>query len=731
MVVLLGVSVYGISKLQMVYDFEAFFPKGDPDLEFYQTYRGEFGPDDNQLFIGLQISNGVFRQEVLLQLEALTNRLDSVAGIKQVVALNRVKSVIKSPFGLTQLQVLHIDEPERYQADSVKIMQDERLVGRLVSSDAKVLVVILQMQDSISQAQANELNVILPSILEQYFPGSWHLAGKATIQAEYVRVQQQEVVFFTVLSGLLVLVMLWFIYRRPLPIIVALGTVMLALVYFMGLLGLLGISLDLMSALFPILMLIVGLSDVIHLLARYQQCLMQGDSRQQALTLTIKDIGLAVLLTSATTSIGFLSLATSRIGPVQQFGYTAAIGVMMAYATAILVVPTLLMMIKPNLMVAHNPLTSIDRLAQWFYRKAKDNEGLVLKTTGLLLVLGLGGLWLVNAEARLQNDLPRREKLKTDFMFFEDNLGGFRSFEVALLPQNGLDIHHPKVLLAIDSLEQYLASRGEVRAISSPVTLYKSLHRAYNVDRVAFYRLPSDTTTFKKYEKLIADNPTDLSKAIIGRDGKIGRLSGRTNDVGSDSTTVVYDNLRAWAAQNISPEILKVRITGSALLYDNNNIYLVGGLLQGIGIAFVSISLIMALLFRSLRMVVISFVPNVLPLLLTAAFMGYLGIALDAPTTIIFTIAFGIAVDDTIHFLSCYRVELVNGLGKEQAIERSYRLAGKAMILTTIVLFFGFMVLLGSQMLLTMKVGMLVSITLVTALIGDLLLLPVLLRRFG
>jgi len=595
LVLLLALSLYGISKLQMVYDFEAFFPKGDPDLEFYNEYKSDFGPDDSNLYIAIHQPQGIFNPTFLQRFDSLTKVLDSLPYVEQVMAINRVKNPIKTPFGFSQRQVLHVDEPSLYPADSIRIMEDERLLIQMVSEDAKTLVIVLTMQNPLEQEEANKVTAQLKPLLEDFFPGQWYFAGKAVIQAEYVRIQVQEVIFFTIMSGLLVLVMLWYIYRRPWPIVLALGTVMMALFYFLGILGWLGIPLDLMSALFPILMLIVGLSDVIHILARYQECLREGNNQQAAFKHTVKDIGLAVLLTSVTTAIGFLSLSTSSISPVQMFGYTAALGVMVAYATAIVVVPTCIMWLKPASMQPKRPSREVDSIVAWSYRFSRDHENLILKATGILFVVGVIGLSLINTEARLQNDLPRREKLKTDFMFFEENLGGFRSFEVALLPQGNKTIHHPEVLQAIDDLEKYLRNRDEVHAILSPIVLYKSLHRAHHADRVAYYTMPDDSATLSKYKKLLTNNTNNISRVLIGQDAKVGRLAGRVNDVGSDSISIVYDDLRSWVAANISAEVMKIRITGSALLYDNNNKYLISGLLKGISLAFGIISLIMVI----------------------------------------------------------------------------------------------------------------------------------------
>ncbi len=202
-------------------------------------------------------------------------------------------------------------------------------------------------------------------------------------------------------------------------------------------------------------------------------------------------------------------------------------------------------------------------------------------------------------------------------------------------------------------------------------------------------------------------------------------------DVGSIESKIIYDDLREWVNENISPELLEVKFTSTSLLFDQNNRSLLSGMFQGLGLAFFIVSIIMVILFRNFKMVLISLLPNTLPLILTAAIMGFTNVPLDAPATIIFAIAFGIAVDDTIHFLSRYKLELVKGKTKEEAIALSVEQTGKALTLTTAILFVGFISLALSDNTATFKVGYLISITLITALVADLYLLPVFLRMFG
>ena len=200
------------------------------------------------------------------------------------------------------------------------------------------------------------------------------------------------------------------------------------------------------------------------------------------------------------------------------------------------------------------------------------------------------------------------------------------------------------------------------------------------------------------------------------------------SDVGSDFADSIHAEILGWISANIDSSLLKCRITGTAFLYDSANHYLVKSLFGGLTIAFVLISLLMALLFRNWKMVIISLIPNVLPIIVTAGIMGFSGIVLDAPTAVIFVIAFGIAVDDTIHFLSKFRFERSRGTELEESIRKATTETGKAIFLTSVILIFGFALLMTSAYVPTFRVGLLISITLLVAVVTDLLLLPLLLR---
>lgn len=724
---ILLLSVGFASRIGFVYDFESFFPIGDPDLEYYMEYKKIFEPDDLQYFIALHDSTGALKLETLLKVEALTAELKELPEITDVSSITNLKYPLKTPFGFTTIPAVHLDNTKKLEKDLEKIVKDPLALERVVSADGKTLIITLKYIPDLTQMESAALNETIQNTVDKLGMEA-HYAARINIQTEFIKTQIWEVMAYTVVSGLIVLLALWWMFRRVWTVVLSLATVLVAFVFFLGLLGALGVKLDVLSALFPILLLIVGLSDVIHMMSGYSDEITAGRTKEQAIQNMFRSIGMAVLLTSVTTAIGFLSLYTSRIMPVRQFGITAAGGVMMAFAVAVIALPALLMAFKKDQVLPKQHVGIwLDKLLAKAYQLTKSRSKAILVISLLVTIGSIYGISQLGISARIQNDLPKGEKVTSDFYFFENNLGGFRPFEMALIPGEGRSITDPEVIRAIDSIETYMANTNRFSAVNSPVDVYQAGNRAFHANKLDHHKLPDNDKMFDRLWSLVSERRGG-NNPLMNTDHNLGRLFAYMKDVGSDSAQVIFSDIYTWTEQNIDPYLLTIRITGTGLLFDNNNKYLIDSLLYGMLIAFGMIGLIMTLLFRKLKMVIISLIPNILPLMTTAAMLTLLGIDLDAPTSIIFTIAFGIAVDDTIHMLSRFRLELQKGYSTEQAIENTFKIAGKAIAITTLVLLAGFLVLTTSQLLLTTKVGLLVSLTLVTALLGDLFLLPVLLR---
>ena len=650
---------------------------------------------------------------------------------QSAVSITNFFNLVKTPFGLTKTPAIHLGAPDRYAADSTKIMNDERLAGKLVSLDATTANVVFKFSHGISQVQTEAVVDSLEGLLARFHFRENHTAGKAVLQVSFVRKQTEEIRFYTVLSALLVGLVVLAVFRKPAVVVVALVSVFVATILFFGILGCTQVRLDFMASLFPILMLIVGMSDVVHILSKYRDELMKERPKTEALKTTVKEIGLATFLTSLTTAIGFMALITSRMSPIRDFGILAAGGVFLAYFTVILFTTVLLLFCKPDWIIRKkNTQFTGSSYLEKLYHATRFNGVKIVWIFLAVFALSLVGISQISMNARVKNDVPRDEKIWADFEFFEEKFRGFRPLEIALLPKGNWLLDDFEVLKEIEKLENFIRSETPVNGLFSPTMLYKTLHQSHNDGLPKFYKLPLEKQQLQKEKKLLKKLPDHKINAMMSEDKKLGKIAARMSDAGSDYADSIHAEITTWVGANIDSSVLKCRITGTAFLYDSANRYLVKSLFGGLTLAFVAISLLMALLFRDWRMTLISLIPNVFPLFVAAGIMGFSGMVLDAPASIVFVIAFGIAVDDTIHFLSKYRFERSIGTKNEEAIRRATTETGKAIVLTSVILFFGFALLMSSAYIPTFRVGLLISITLLVAVVTDLFLLPVLLRRF-
>jgi hypothetical protein len=727
--VLGGLAAWSASQLTFSFDFEQFFPSGDPDLEFYLEFREKFEGDDNFLLVALPTEGRFFEAGYLNRLHALTEQCQKLPHVELVSSPSNYRYALLSPFGPIDYPAIHLDEPARWAADSTRLSSDQRVAGQLFSRDFGAAVIAMKTVDRIDLEQSDALMAALNPLLETSGFETYHLLGRANFQSVLVEQQKREFIFSTVVSAFLVFVVFLLAFRKLWSVFIGLFSVLLSMILFLGVLGLIGRPLDFMAMLYPVLMIIVGVSDVVHINAKFVQELRNGRSAAEAMRITRREIGLATFLTSLTTAIGFITLITSKVPPVRSFGWAAAIGVMVAYLTVILFTTAALSLVPENKIYYNsskkNNLEA--RLGAFYHWVARHHRG-IGPGLAILTMICAFGISRISTDVTIYAGLPRGYKITEDFQFFEQQLAGFRPLEIAVIAAPGHSLDELAVLQEMDRFEQHLATYPELGSPTSILTLYKSINRASNGDRASAYQLARDERTLKKQQRLLARMPDNSSRALVSEDGRYARISTTMLDIGTDSIRRISESIDAYARAEIDSNLVRFQQTGTGILFDKNNQYLRESLVSGLGIAFLVIGGVMGLLFRDWKMILVSLVPNVLPLLIGAAFLGFFSIALDASTAIIFSIAFGIAVDDTIHMLSKYKLERSRGTPIEAALQRMFQETGRAVVLTSVILFFGFSILLFSATPGTNYVGIMIAVTLFTALFSDLLLLPWLVR---
>lgn len=726
-------AVYLVFNLKFGFDFSKFFPQDDPDLAFFEEFVQEFEADDNFLLIAVEAPEGktVFDTAFLNQFHKYTLDLQALPLTGSVLGLTKIRFPLKTPFGLTTTPALHRNDPVRLLRDSARIMNDERFVYNLISPDATTLAMVARTTEDMTLGASDSLmtSVKRVTLKSGFSESETHFLGRGYFQSELVQMQKREIMVSTVVAGLLVTMILFFIYRRWRGVLIAMVSIGLGLLLFFGVLSLLGRELNAMAALYPVLMVIVGTSDVIHLMTKYVDELRFGKSQQDALRITLKEIGLATFLTSATTAIGFATLLTSRVQPIQDFGINAGIGVLVAYITVITFTMALLTLFTQDQIMQTEG--TVERWDSWLLRLnnwVRHNTRKIAWGSAVSVVICLVGISMVNTNYSIIGNMPRGAKITSDFMFFEKKFTGFRPFELAIFVQPGYTASDFEVLREMDKVEGAMRAEPSLRAITSQTALVKSVNQAMTGGTAADYRLPADTAAFAKIAPLLARAPASATAVLVNRSGDKARITSRALDIGSDSIRRVADRVTAFAKTNVDSSIIKIQETGTGLLLDKNSVYVRESLLWGLGGAVLLISILMAFLFRDWKMLFVALVPNMIPLLLAGALLGFLGIDLEAGISIVFAVIFGIAVDDSIHFLAKYRLVRGRGVDQEESIAITFRESGKAIILTSIILFFGFLVLLFSVHPPSVAVGLLISVTLASAVLADLLIIPVLLR---
>lgn len=724
-----AISAYQIPQLKFSFSFEQFFPKGDDDLDFFRAFIEEFETDDNFLLVAVKNSEGVFEQQFLEQFHDFTLSSSKLPYIVESQSITKFSYPLKTPFAITSIPAIHIKEPAKYEQDKERLLQDQRFVNNFISADAQTLTVFLKTENALSFGAADSLLNALDELVAQYDFEASHYLGRAYFQRELVQLQKREVILSAVVSFFLVTLIMYLIFRRPWGIIVALVSIALGLLLFLGFMGVFGRELNAMSALYPIIMIMVGTSDVIHIMTKYISEVRKGNERREAALVTIKEIGLATLLTSITTAIGFASLLSSRIVPIQELGINSAIGVMIAYVTVIGFTAIILTRFDADdLMKVQGEHSFWERLMDRTNQFTKRFPGRIAIGSVLVLGICLLGISMITTNFDIAGNLPKRAKITEDFKFFEENLTGFRPLEFAVFPQGGRSVHDFEVIKEIDKIEQRLAETEGIRAINSVSTIYKSINQMFNANRVEAYKIPDSERRFNQYKGFLSNIPTMQMNVLVNKDATKARISSRIFDIGADNVKTEVDKITAWTNTNVDTSIIKLQQTGTSLIIDKNAEYIRRDLLVGLGLAILIVSALMALLFKNWKMLIISLIPNVFPLLMAGALLGYFGIPLEAGISIVFAAIFGIAVDDTIHFLSKYKLASDKGYDTEKAISITFLETGKAIVLTTIILFFGFLIMLFSQNPASFTVGMLISVTLFGALISDSLIIPVLIR---
>lgn len=724
---------YNLKNIRLDYDFEKFFPMADPETEYFFDYREKFTSDNDFVLVAIPNNKGIFDKDFLRRVDLFTRVTDSLPYVDVSTSITTQEEVFLFTGGGSATKK-YIDfndfEPVR---DSLRIYKNKELINSFVADDAKSVCVFIKHEDYLAKKKSDSLLMQINALIKVLDLKDVKIGGRIRGQKYYIDKMTVEMSLFVSLGALLVVVFLFIAFRSIWGILVPQIVILGSLIWLVGGMSSLDQPINIILVTIPSIMFVVSMSDVIHLVSRYLDSLRDGKNKFDAIMQAVNEVGLATLLTSITTAIGFFSLYFVRVEPIQRFGVVIGIGVLIAFVLTFALLPVSFYLFPDPKYIHQSKKDHFWKkyLEKWFVWITQRRK-VVLAVWGAVVLICMAGSYFLKTDNLIMDDLDSSEPIQKDFRYLGEHYGGIRPFELAVtLKDTNASVWDIAVLNKLDSIEEYLENVYGTRIRVSLVKALKVLNRASHVGDTAYYKIPQSSRQIRKLRRPIRmAQQGEFYRTLVDSTGNLVRLSGAMDDIGNLATRAKNDSLRAFVEKHGFDKVFEFQITGTAHLLDKNMRYLASSLIQGLSVSVLIVALIIGLIYRSLPILVISIITNLIPLIFVAGLMGYMGIYLKTSTAIVFTIAFGIAVDDTIHYLGKFKYELMKGKGKLYALKRSYLTTGKAMILTTLILCGGFLLLILSSFQGTFYMGLMLCLTLLVALIADITLLPVLLLIF-
>ena len=732
LVLVVGISVlfaFKIKSLNFNYDFEAFFPNEDNELETYNKHRDRFEWDNEFVLLGIENKKGIFKKDFLTKIEHLSNDLKLINDVDRIVSPTNLKNVSFSGLAPVEKRLIHVEDETLYKDDSASIYSSPELIGSFFPNDAKSISIFIKTKEGLSKKKSDSLAKNIEAAFSKYKFDEVHFVGRIVAQDVYLKNLENEFKYFLSISFFLVVVFLWFSFKSLYGIIVPITIVIISIFWTLGIMALLGQSLDIMTVMLPTMIFIAGMSDVVHFFSKYFEELSKGTEKSKIFPLIIKEVGFPTFLTLITTVVGFLSLLFSSIIPIRDFGIFTSVGIIIAFVLTYTLLPALLFLFTPKKLVvvhSHNNKTYnvMRTVLFWIFR----NQKTIIVTTCVLIALSIVGVYKIKVNNILLEDLSDRIKIKQDFMFFDKHYSGVRPLELAIEIKNkNKTVWDYDIMQQLNAVDDFIKKEYKAGFVYSPAMICNGINKSLNDEASGALSFPNKED-YADIKKQIVENKKNKDiKRVISIDGKHARISAKINDIGSIVVNEHNKKFQEFIKSNINTNDIGIKITGAAHLVDRNNEYMVSNMTQGFLFSIIVIALLTYLLHRSWRMVLVFILPNFIPLLIIAGIMGFAGIELKAATSLVFSIAFGVATDDTIHFISRLKIELGYGKSLIYAFKRTYFETGKPIVLTTFILMGGFISLMISDFQSTFYFGFLICITIVIAVIADFFLLPVLL----
>ena len=786
---------YHASRVQLSYDSSRTIPRDNPKNLAYQAFRQKFGEDGNLLVIGVQ-TDKLFQQAVFNDYISLVDQLKKTPGVDDVLGLSSAVNLVRDEKDSSQkLRTVvifpgHVLSQAAIDSGKAIFLGLPFYRGLLYNPDTHAWLTAIHVNKDVMNTSRRMVVVgaITRAVADfgQREGIEIHYSGLPLIRTNMAIKISHETTWFLLGSVLIYIVILLLFFRSFSTMLLSTAVVIIGVVFSLGTMDLLGYKITLLNALTPSLVVVIGIPNCIYFLNKYHTAYRDTGDKRRALVEMIRRMGIVTLFCNISAAIGFGVFALTRSEILNEFGVVAGVNIMLLFFISFILIPTVLSYLpapKPQHMrYLENRwlLAVLTRLGVW----ARDHRRPVYAVTAIVLLVAVAGMFRLKSEGFIVDDLPKNDPIYRDLKFFEKNFRGVMPLEIVIdtRRKNGLRLNMLKTLNNIDQLSQYIDSQPEMARPLSIVEGLKFVRQAYYSGDSANYGMPSDfdlpfLLPYLKQSGAGAQagpvNPgsgrngtegggtgssgedgagnakksslAQLLRSFVDSNQQRIRISVNMADVGSRRLPLILDSLQKRSAEIFDSSRYAVEFTGSSVTTLEGSRFIISGLKDSIEWAFVLIAACMLFLFRSLRILLCSLIPNIIPLIITAGIMGWVGVRLKPSTVIIFSIALGIAIDITIRFLVNYKQE-ASGPGKQlagdggktqgdrgpavspdQAVIETIHKTGISILYTSLVLIAGFVIFCFSSFGGIQALGWLTSLTLVTATVTNLVFLPALL----
>ena len=762
LILLLAITVvmgYYANKVKLSYEFSKAIPTDNPKYLEYISFKQKFGDDGNLLVTGIQ-TDSLFTLQTFNAYKELYLQLRKVKYVEDILSIPSAIMLVKD--SVTQkltAQKIFSDSIQSQATLDTAVAQFFNLPfyrGRFYNPDTKAYLMGVRINKEIlsSKGRTEVINNIIKIVkqFEEKTKTEVHLSGLPLIRTVVADRIQNEMKYFLFGSLLLSALILLLFFRSISTTLLSLLVVILGVIWSTGVLYLCGYQITLLTALIPCLVVVIGIPNCIYFINKYHSSYIKHGDKEKSLVDMVSKMGVVTLFCNLTAAIGFAVFALTRSAILQEFGVVAGISIMIIFVVSFILLPAALSYLPPPKPTQTKYLNNkwitafLLKIESWVMHHKKP----VYIITAAVLVFAVVGIFKLKSVSFIVDDLPKTDKIYTDLKFFEKNFGGVMPLEIVVdtkkpkgILSAKVDIH--KIAFFQDS---FLVQQENIAKPLSVVDGIKFFYQAASEGQGdSTYTLPAFGNPLydlhkqmlqlnarrQNNEMTVSDSATlKLMGSFVDSTEQYLRISMSMADVGTKKLPVLLNNIQQKANEIFDTAHYKINLTGTSITFLEGSRFIVNGLKESIFWAFLLIALCMLYLFKSLRILLCSLIPNVIPLVITAGIMGWAGVALKPSTVLVFSVALGIAVDITIRFLVNYKQELpvYNG-NVTETISATIKHTGLSIVYTALVLIAGFIIFCGSSFGGTKALGWLTSLTLLVATLTNLILLPVLLLLFA